>query len=222
MFQAWRPPRGGWKIVTLPARFEDRDLRFAWEARKPRINGDHKSAVEEMATFLRKNGHKDNKELRREILEHGERQWRAREPHRFAKNSALSSAQQKPKTAATRKMGWARNFWETSNALLASDLDDPLGALLAIVHIGKNLVKGKTGCEHCAEHFARLMAKYPPTKTNGSIRHARVWLWRIHNASREGLPPTPYAQIALAWNWPRLTPVEIHGILGEMGMQNVQ
>lgn len=90
----WRPPvGGGWIVKVLPDSITDPEksglapdkierLVWGWKTRKIQDHGNHHSAINEVATFLRMNGLAVTKEVIGAIREHADREWCEREPSR--------------------------------------------------------------------------------------------------------------------------------------------
>ena len=185
------PPSSGWKIVVLPESAQH--LRSVWAAHPSRPKN-AKAAWLSMLEFLAANGIKGNK-ITDEVKLISVDQWCSPEPRRcqgFNKG--------KPKAV----LPWARERWEWANGLLSDGAENP-GALLAdIVADLTARITGPEGCILCAAHWSVVLMEHP-VPASPTLQQARHWLVDIHNETREGKSPVPFATVAAKFNW--TTPV---------------
>ncbi len=118
-------------------------------------------------------------------------------------------------------MTFSKRFWELCNSLMASDQEDPAGEMDRLAKIGLALCKGDGGCAECAKHWQAHLESFPPLALIYDNPSARLWLWKSHNFSRQGKPPTPLQDIIKGWRWPAIKPQDAAAIIERMGMTNL-
>lgn len=216
-----RPPKGGWAINQIPLLIQQQAaLQFAWESRKPRAVSSAHEAVEEMISFLRVNAVTVTTQIREQIQNEAALQYCAAEPTRCSmiKSAAPGHQPVKASQAARAQMMWAGGFWITANILAAGTFPNPGATFDRMAWYALDLLSTPAGCEHCHGHWTRVLEYAPPLERITSMAHARVWLWRAHNASREERAPTPFKKVAQAWKWPELSDAQVDELLTQMGM----
>jgi hypothetical protein len=215
-----RPPRGGWRIEELPLDLQPQ-FQFAWEARKKgQVDSGH-NAVEEAISFLKVNGIKVTSEIRSSIQEAANDQYCKNDPSRCtkkAKHSPQAVDQRQVTQAARTQMMWAGGFWITTNILAAGNFPNPAEVFDRMARYALDLLATPAGCEYCHGHWRLILEHCPPTECIKSMEHARVWLWRAHNATRDNKAPIPFQKVAHAWKWPAITDIRLEALLTEMNM----
>lgn len=217
-----RPPKGGWSIRTLPPSITDQRIIWSWENRtNNRKCHNANDAVNEVMDYLRVNGIEDlvvdGKSLRRQVQYSADAEYCARQPERCRQKAETTSDPVAMSTADT-SMAWARRFWETVNIMLASDYQDHVGLVTQWTAMADTLLRSNVGCDKCLEHFTTLLSLAPPATVIKSMEHARVWTWRVHNASRQGKAPVSFWEVATTWKWPEISADRIQELLIEMNM----
>lgn len=215
-----RPPRGGWRLETLPPQVVAQ-YQFAWEARKKGTVDSAHNAVEETVSFLRTQGVQITTELRTAIQDALNDQYCANDPQRCtkkAKHSPAAVSRRVPAQLARNQMMWAGQFWITANILAGGNFPNPGATFDRMAWYALDLLSTPQGCEHCHGHWTRVLEYAPPLERITSMEHARVWLWRAHNASREEKKPIPFQKVAEAWKWPDLSDARVNELLTEMKM----
>lgn len=216
-----RTPRGGWRLTNLPLELQPQ-FQFAWEARKKGVVDSGHNAVEEVVSFLKTNSVKITTEIRSLIQDAANDQYCANDPARCtkkARHSPEKAAQRAVTQAARTQMMWAGGFWISTNILAAGSFENPGEVFDRMARYALDLLATPSGCEHCHGHWRRVLEYAPPLEVIKSMDHARVWLWRAHNASRESKAPIPFEKIAQAWKWPNgLSETTVAELLTEMKM----
>jgi hypothetical protein len=171
--------------------------------------------------YLRVNGIEDlvvdGKSLRRQVQYSADAEYCARQPER-CRQKAETTSDPVAMSAADTSMAWARRFWETVDIALASDYADPVKVVEQWVAMADTLLRSNVGCDKCLEHFTTLLSLAPPATVIKSMEHARVWTWRVHNASRQGKAPVSFWEVATTWKWPEISADRIQELLIEMNM----
>lgn len=147
-------------------------------------------------------------------------QWCQRDPGRCLSSGSKDStlAAQRNASLIGDSMQWATPFWRIWNVAVSDNLrheTEALPIMERFINLAKYLVTGDAGCSRCYEHFTQLLEIYPVERI-GSFKQARVWLWRIHNESRENKKPTPYYDIAKIYGWDLLSDEEIFEIINQL------
>ena len=219
-----QPPPGGWTLKELPPFVTEERLRWAWRQRSLAQNGSPYQAVEEVGGFLRQNGGAFTPRLKWETSEFADAYWCSLDPSRCRQSAAPEPEQSKvmPQELPKMKMQAAKRLWEVWNATMASDHEDPATVMHNWAQAALHYVASEAGCKECHQHWSALLQAYPPAALCTSNPRARVWLWACHNYSREGLPPTPYADVEKGWRWPKLTPQQVQSLLAEMGLDKLK
>lgn len=215
----YQPPPGGWCGKELPPFVKDECLRWAWKSRSKAQNNSPEQAVEEVGAFLRQNGGIFTPEHKWLTSEHFDAQWCAADPDRCTQRMQVETESPViPMDLPKSTMSWSRRFWETWNTLMASDHANPADVTHRWAVNALDLTASDVGCKHCHAHWQQLLHAHPPMAVIKSNPHARVWLWDMHQRTREGLPPIPYHDIQIGWRWPRISGQEVSRLLQEMGM----
>jgi len=146
-------------------------------------------------------------ELLNQIRNWADAQWCAADPDRCQKRTMSSNETSHP-------MWWAKHFWPTWNAALI-DTVHPVALNQAMVLVATSLVRGEDGCEKCARNWDRHLVEFPYEKAQ-DMDTARVWLWHIHNLTRQDKAPTPYSTIAKRYSWKPFSPAELKEIITKL------
>ena len=183
------PPESGWKILVLPESAQH--LAGTW-ASHPGNPKNAKSAWMQMLDFLSANGIQSTA-LTNEIKLISIEQWCSPEP-RMCKGFQSGA----PKAI----LPWAREAWESANRALYNGLSDEAArtALADIVSNLTTLINGPDGCIVCASHWSVALMNNP-LPASLTLHQARHWLVDIHNETREGKSPVPFATVAAKFNW---------------------
>lgn len=195
----WNPPiitpeipiKGGWALYGLP---DGAPERLASHYRNHKFNGsNHEQVLKNIIKVLRAN----SVDLRIEdIRKWATEQWLARDPNRSKYGKGVV-----PDIPNFRDE--AKKFWEGWNRRF-SDIDSNVPLLIeAFVADAKSFISSpKFGCpDVCAKNLPAHLEAFPPENVH-TILHAQVWLWKIHNLTREGLSPTDYGSVARKFKWP--------------------
>ena len=143
------------------------------------------------ADFLTANGIKATQAIMNEIKMISVDQWCSPDPWR-----CRGFNRGKPKAI----LPWARERGEWANGLLSDGAENP-GALLAdIVADLTARITGPEGCILCAAHWSVVLMEHP-VPSSPTLQQARHWLVDIHNETREGKSPVPFATVAAKFNW---------------------
>lgn len=209
------PKRAGWRLTGYPD-FVPQMFREKY-AENPIWNGNSPSeVVNHIKTVLLANGVKIDKVA---LCEWANEQWCEADPER------CNTAQGKGSRLASRRangymaepMQWATPFWKVWNVGISDanrDQSEARPTMELFADAAVHLVGGESGCPKCAKHFRELLAKYPLAKVN-NWRQARVWLWRVHNESRDSGRTVPYHEIAKTYGWESIEPAEVLRIVEE-------
>lgn len=215
------PPRSGWRLIQLPETLRAQ-YGFAWESRRKTTVESGHAAVEEAVGFLRVNGLPTTTELRIMLQDAANEQYCASDPNRCNAKAKISKAQaarkEQAKVTARTQMMWAGGFWITTNILAAGNFPNPGQVFGTMANYALELLSTPAGCEHCRGHWERILDYAPPEQKILSMDHARVWLWRVHNATREDKDPTPFKKVAIAWKWPVLSDEQVSALTHEMNI----
>lgn len=205
----------------------DRDtqgrLAFVWKNRQKAVNNQPQDAANELVGFLRQNGVAVLPDMILAINDACDDQWCTSEPsrcpgwpenHQDETPTSTVQVMELPKSS----MAFAFRYWELVNTMLATDWLNPAEEVDRLADVGLSLCQSSAGCKECASHWDALLGAYPPLTLVTDNPSARVWFWRAHNHSREGKPPTPYADIEKGWRWPKISGQQVQAILERMGM----
>lgn len=205
------PPKGGWGLVGIPPGTPDAVAVLM--PQDERWGGDgYSGPINRVVKFLLNQGVTITPALEAEIWEWANAQWCAKSPDRCrGKKQSRRTAQE---IGHPTPMHWAVGFWQAWNAALAGNAD-PIRVNQSMVMMAKTLIRGPYGCAKCSKHWEENLAAFPVDRAQ-DITQARVWLWHVHNLTREGLRPTPYNQIARVYQWQELGKEELKLILAEL------
>lgn len=211
IIQPYTPPKGGWGLVGVPPGTPSETAALmTGEERWDGGTGQHgyNKPIQLIIQWLeREQGVDVDKALLNQIHDWADAQWCGRDPDR-CKKKTLSSAHM------LHPMWWAKHFWQTWNAALIDTLH-PVAANQAMVLVGTAMVRGADGCEKCSRNWDRHMAEYPYQKAT-TLDTARVWLWKIHNLTRQDKAPTPYSTIAKRYGWKLYSDSELKAIVAQL------
>lgn len=198
-----KPPLGGWKIQSVPE--EAAGLSQAWSQHKGQPKN-AKAAWLELMSFLAVNGVSSG-EVSQAVIDLGVRQWCSAEPRRCAAKYRVKGAVK----IQARFFPWAKAAWEgLNNALAEGTPEESLPSILS-GQISKltTLISpaSATGCDHCHRHWQQVLDENPLPEPL-TLDAARHWVVKVHNETREGREPVPYAVIAekFLWSDPAPTP----------------
>lgn len=211
---SWSPPiitpeipiRGGWYLIGLPPCVPENLSKHHVNRRF--TGSTHNEAIASVAKILRNNDVQSCGLT--ELREWATNQWVGRDPKRSKYPNACS-----PEFIDFSKE--AKKFWENWNRRF-SDQEQDLGLLMAafIADAKSFIASPKFGCpDYCAKNFPKHLEAYPPENV-ATMLHAQVWLWKIHNLTREGMHPTPYGDVARKFQWPVMADVLVAEYLKEL------
>jgi hypothetical protein len=209
------PRRSGWKLVGYPE-FVPELFRAKYGA-NPTWNGNTPDQVMQNITFvLKTNGVKIELAM---LCQWANEQWCAADPDRcrVARSKDSKLAAQRSYALVGETMQWATPFWQVWNVGVSDTNRENLYArptMEGFIETALHLVNGQNGCPKCAKHFSELLLAYPPAKINTWVQ-ARVWLWRVHNESRDSKRVVPYYEIAKIYGWDLLEDAEVLRIIEE-------
>lgn len=169
--------------------------------------------VNKITSFLQKNSVAVDDELMAEIWEWANAQWCAKDPKRCRGKKV--SKRPAEKVGTPTQMHWAGGFWTVWNAAISAPVADPVQLNQRFIWLAWTNLSGPWGCRRCAKHFRLHLADFP-VERGDDITKARVWLWHVHNLTRENLKPVPYAVIAKRYGWADLTDAELAAILKDL------
>lgn len=169
----------------------------------------HRDVIAEIVRILKANSIPVDKAA---LCAWANEQWCAADPTRCKSTRTLSVNLEVARHAGLvdEQMAWATPFWKVANVAVSSQRPDAeaRGAIEYLVTIASLMLAGEFGCVKCKEHFTLLQSQFPPERIT-SWREARVWLWHIHNASRDSGKVVFYSDIAKIYGWGALTEAEI-------------
>lgn len=211
------PPRGvGWRLVGWPDFVPDSLKNRVGQ--NPTWDGNHPNVViDKIRNFLKVNGVKVESV---KLCQWANEQWCAADPDRCKKANTEASrlAQQRKDGYAADPMDWATPFWKVWNVAV-SDSTRPDNEARAVIDLfvdaARVLVSSQLGCHTCAAHFEKLLEEYPTGKID-NWTEARVWLWRVHNESRDNKKTVSYAEIASIYGWEELTDEQVLAIVNDL------
>lgn len=199
------PAKVGWRLVGWPDFVPD-SLRSTYGENPTWEGNTHQQVVDGIRRVLKTNGVKiDAGALCRWCND----QWCAADPARCQKirGKVDSIETQRSRGLFGSQMLWATAFWQLWNVAV-SDSDRPESEIQSVmggfIAQARHLLSGDSGCTKCAEHFEELQSAYPVAKVT-TWRNARVWLWHVHNSSRDSGKIVPYADIAKIYQWEPLS-----------------
>lgn len=207
------PKRTGWKLVGWPDFVPDafRD-KFG---HSPVWNGnDHSQVIQQIVHVLKSNGIAVDNDA---LCQWANAQWCAADPARCRSSQPKGSKlmAEKNRGLVGDTMQWATAFWQLWNVAV-SDRNRPDSQVRAtmegFIETARHLLTGQSGCSKCARHFGELLEAYPVEKA-GTWREARVWLWNVHNQSRDSKKIVPYVKIAEIYGWDSLPAAEVAQIV---------
>lgn len=209
------PAKVGWRLVGWPD-FVPAHFRKTYGENPVWHGNTSDGTVNEIVSVLKSNRIKIDKAA---LCAWANAQWCAAAPDRCksAQSKGSRIASQRKAGLVGEAMLWATPFWRIWNVAFSDSNRDPseIGPTLdAFVAIARHLVSGDHGCWKCEKHFRELLETYPPGKVS-TWRNARVWLWRIHNESREHGRTAPYVEIATIYGWEELENAEVMRIVEE-------
>ena len=208
------PPKvNGWRLVGwpdfVPVKFRELlgGQSVTWEGNT------HTSVINSILRILKANKVAIVKE---ELCAWANAQWCASDPDRCRSMSSSSARLelQRQSGLVANEMLWATPFWRLANVSVSSPQPDSeaRGMIELLATQAKALLAGEFGCSKCAAHFDLLSAKYPTDRIL-TWKQARVWLWQVHNESRDSGKVVPYSEIATIYGWEQLTDSEIAAII---------
>jgi hypothetical protein len=209
------PSRSGWRLVGWPDFVPE--IFQAKYGYSPTWNGnDHSQVIQQIIHVLKSNGIAVDTEA---LCQWANAQWCAADPDRCRGSKSTDSklGAQRNSALIGTTMQWATSFWRVWNVAVTSTVradSEALPLMEEFIEIGRSLVAGRSGCQKCAKHFESLLIAYPPVKIR-TWRQARVWLWRVHNESRDSKKVVPYYEIAKIYMWDLLEDVEVLRIIEE-------
>lgn len=210
------PAKVGWRLVGWPDFVPD-SLRSSYGANPTWEGNTHQQVIDAIRNVLKTNRVKiDSGALCRWAND----QWCAADPVRCQKvrGKVESIEVQRSRGLFGSQMLWATSFWQLWNVAV-SDANRPehevSGTMERFVEIARSLLSGDSGCTKCAEHFEELQAAYPIEKVT-TWRQARVWLWHVHNSSRDSGKIVPYGDIARIYQWETLTEPQVAEIVASL------
>lgn len=182
-------PESGWKILVLPESAQHLSGIWATHPYRPK---NAKAAWQSMIDFLAAN-EMASTALTNEIKMISVEQWCSPQP-RLCQGFRSGA----PKAI----LPWAREAWESANRALYNGLSDEAArtALADIVSNLTTLINGPDGCIVCASHWSVALMNNP-LPASLTLHQARHWLVDIHNETREGKSPVPFATVAAKFNW---------------------
>lgn len=213
------PKRVGWRLSGWPDFVPEifRSKYAAQNGSEPVWDGNSAEAsIGQVVDVLVANGVLVEKE---ELCRWANDQWCAADPDRCKAAQGKSGRLAEKRTFGYfgESMQWATPFWKLFNVAL-SDQHRPDSEARQTVELfaeaATHLVEGQSGCSKCAKHFRELQSRYPIGKIT-SWKQARVWLWRVHNESRDSGRAVPYHEIARIYGWLSLEPTEVLRIVEE-------
>lgn len=213
------PAKVGWRLSGWPA-FVSSSLRSTFGENPTWEGNSHSSVLDGIRHVLKSNGVKiDNGALCRWAND----QWCAADPVRCQKvrGKVESIEVQRSRGLFGSQMLWATAFWQLWNVAVSDSNrseEDVQFVMRDFVEIAKHLLSGDSGCTKCAEHFPELLAAFPIEKVT-TWRQARVWLWNVHNQSRDSGKIVPYADIAKIYQWETLTEPQVAEIVASLAAQ---
>lgn len=213
------PKRVGWRLTGWPD-FVPIDFREKYQSQTggvPVWDGNSADqAVSALVDVLLANNILVEKEA---LCEWANDQWCAADPDRCkaAQGKGGRLAEKRNIGFFGESMQWATPFWKLFNVALSDQHRPDTEARPTVelfVQAATHLVEGQSGCTKCAKHFRELQSRYPAAKINSWLQ-ARVWLWRVHNESRDSGITVPYHEIARTYGWVSLEPAEVLRIVEE-------
>lgn len=112
IFPDWRPPRQGWRILTMPD-IAPIQIRQAWASKQPQSNRNGIAAVQEMADFLQFNKVQVTKEMLVAMQEQADREWCDAEPSRCPRTAGTALVRkvaQEDKSIVSRAVAKSQGF----------------------------------------------------------------------------------------------------------------
>ena len=212
------PPRGvGWRLVGWPD-FVPSAFRKTYGLNPTWEGNTHQQVIESIRQVLRQNGIAIN---RGELCRWANDQWCAADPQRCVKvrgaSSALSLEEKRSRGLFGSQMLWATSFWQLWNVAVSDANPDPSQVqpvMRRFIEIALPLLSGDSGCAKCAGHFEELLSAFPIDRVQ-TWKQARVWLWHVHNSSRDSGKVVPYGEIAKIYGWEALGDAEVSRIVSE-------
>lgn len=210
------PALVGWKLIGWPDFVPVKFRELLGGDSKTWEGNTHKDVIAEIVRILNVNSIPVDKTA---LCAWANEQWCAADPTR-CKSSRTPNARlevQRRAGLVDEKMAWATPFWKIANVAVSGDRPDAeaRGAIEYLVTIASLMLNGEFGCVKCKEHFALLQSQFPPDRIM-TWREARVWLWHVHNASRDSGKVVSYSDIAKIYGWESLTDAEISQILSSL------
>lgn len=209
--QPYYPPKGGWGVVGIPPGTPAETAALMsgnerWEGG----TGQHgyEKPIQLIIQWLQREQNVTvTQALESQIREWANAQWCAKDPGRCTKKTLNGST-------AIRPMAWAESFWKTWNSALV-DTIHPVTLNQSMILVATGLIRGPDGCERCARNWDRHLVEFPYERAD-TLEKARVWLWHVHNLTRENKTPTPYEKIAKKYAWKSLTEAQLQVIISEL------
>lgn len=207
------PARVGWRLVGWPE-FVPESFRSKFGENTTWNGNSYAEVLSGIRRVLKTNGVKiDSGALCRWAND----QWCAADPTRCQKvrGKVESIETQRSRGLFGSQMLWATAFWQLWNVAVSdanrpeSEIQSVMGGFIAQA---RHLLSGDSGCTKCAEHFEELLPAYPIEKVT-TWRQARVWLWHVHNSSRDSGKIVPYADIAKIYQWETLAEPQVAEIV---------
>lgn len=207
------PAKVGWRLEGWPDFVPD-SLRSSYGANPTWEGNTHQQVIDAIRNVLKTNRVKiDSGALCRWAND----QWCAADPVRCQKvrGKVESIEVQRSRGLFGSQMLWATAFWQLWNVAVSdsnraeSEIQSVMGGFIAQA---RHLLSGDSGCTKCAEHFPELLAAFPIEKVT-TWRQARVWLWHVHNSSRDSGKIVPYGDIAKIYQWETLTEPQVAEIV---------
>lgn len=208
------PPRnGGWTLRGYPD-FVPENFRSRYGSNPVWQGNTHTDVIGAFTSVMKANGVPVDKAA---LCLWANEQWCQADPSRCnnARSREVRLAARRNESLIASKMQWAKSFWRVWNVAM-SDHGRPEESAFYIVGVfieaARHLISGNAGCANCKKHFEELLVEYPPERIT-NYQQARVWLWRVHNASRENLTPTAYYDIAKIYGWDLLSDEDLSEVI---------
>ena len=210
------PPKGsGWRLVGWPD-FVPSSLRSTFGENPTWGGNTHQQVIESIRQVLRRNGVAIDKAA---LCRWANDQWCAADPQRCVKARGTSETIEAKRSGGFfgSQMLWATPFWRLWNVAVSDANPDPAGVqsvMGGFIAQARHLLAGDSGCSKCAGHFEELLSAFPIDRVQ-TWNQARVWLWHVHNSSRDSGKVVPYGEIAKIYGWEALGDAEVSRIVSE-------
>lgn len=207
------PPRalGGWQLIGVPPGTPELVAALMEEGKKWK-GQTFNEPVNKVLQFLQSQGVETTTAVEQAVWAWANAQWCAKDPPRCPKK--LVSARAEGEVGKPIPMSWAGDFWETWNLALSSP-GDPVLINRSFIFAAGILLSGPHGCPDCARNWPRHLAEWPYQLADDQLK-ARVWLWHVHNLTREGQKPTSYNLIAARYGWTQLPSSALTAVLNSL------